>query len=220
MKEKPILFSGEMVQAILDGRKTQTRRVMKPQPAPGVLWGGMVNDEAATDLGDHLFLSDNGNDYFMPCPYGKPGDRLWVRETWAFIDGDGEEISGEGEVIYKADSDRGLSQAPERWRPSIHMPRWASRITLEVTGIRVERVQEISDVDCIAEGTEPICDDKRFCHGYPNDITPPDGSCEECSISPRGTFGFLWDSINGKRPGCLWDSNPWVFVIEFRTFGQ
>ena len=167
MKERPIIFSAEMVQAILDGRKTQTRRVMKvpPREINGV---GIV------------YESDK-------CPYGQPGNRLWVRETWAYWGS----IETPEAIIYRTDGDK----AGVRWRPSIYMPRKYSRITLEVTGVRVERVQDISHRDALAEGVS-------------YDVSQDDGA-------PVPRFQKLWDSINAKR-GYSWDKNPWVWVVEFK----
>lgn len=157
MKERPILFGSEMVRAILDGRKTQTRRVMKPQPdtthngepywhVGGLRVGHITNPESAR-------VGNNP----LKCPYGKPGDRLWVRETWQQVSrfGDGqlrtitEPDSCAGGLLYAATNKK---EEPPKWRPSIFMPRWASRITLEVTDVRVEGVQDISEEDAIAEG--------------------------------------------------------------------
>ena len=212
-KEHPILFSGAMVRAILDGRKTQTRRVVKPQP-----------DEVFERSGDVLLAwGEEARSVSVQCPYGAPGDLLWVRETHAYIwpapvdNGmvyDDEHPEGrpirrdECEVEYRADTGnaypgdwppedaRGNSEAP-KWSPSIFMPRWASRLTLRVTDVRVERLQSISEADAEAEGAEPI-------------LVPPDGgSCPFCE-----GFRRLWDSINAKR-GHGWDTNPWVWVVSF-----
>lgn len=182
VKERPILFSGPMVRAILEGRKTQTRRVKKPQPI---------------DLGVIHIVGQ------IKCPYGQPGDRLWVRETFCpdWCD----------EVIYRADDptgraarDAGYSHEP-KWKPSIFMPRWASRIDLEVVGIRAERLQEISEDDALAEGCEP---GGGACSG-PMDPVEYDG------YTASDEFAALWDSINAKR-GHSWESNPWVWVVEFK----
>ena len=175
MKVRPILFSGSMVRAILDGRKTMTRRVVKKQHIPFV----------ANILGGFL----DGNWKHNPFPYGRPGDRLWVRETFSY---------GANGYYFRSDV-----KQPETvkyaWKPSIHMPRVASRITLEVTGVRVERVQEITEDDAKAEGCDPLVES--------------DGSV---TCGRRKTvFAKLWDSINSKR-GFGWDKNPWVWVIEFK----
>jgi len=186
MKERPILFSGEMVRAIIDGRKTQTRRV--------------VNEAVA----------------FPPCPYGAPGDRLWVRETFASFRAEGQPVTPrdaryvvlrDGAQVY-AD---GKTYPPLaayaagafdaiKWRPSIHMPRWASRITLEVVSVRVERVQSITEEDARAEGVAVTA--PHLMHGA------------LASMSARENFAVLWDSINGKR--APWAVNPWVWRVEFR----
>lgn len=197
VKERPILFSGEMVRAILDGRKTQTRRVVNRKHLPFVesLLGGLLD----------------GKWNQRPMPYGRPGDRLWVREAHT--------ISNGGDAIYRVDypanaEARGLENIPPesevRWRPSIHMPRWASRITLEITDVRVERVRSISRDDAMAEGVErvpaPIMAAAwRDYRGGPADWV----------TDPVRSFSGLWDSINAGR-GYGWDTNPWVWVIEFR----
>lgn len=182
MKERPILFSGETVRAILEGRKTQTRRACKFR---------LGQDEVMTELRDGSLKRTE------ECsPYGKPGDRLWVRETWAKQEFHTQPLK----IRYRADHDdeAGL---PWSWKPSIHMPRWASRINLEITGIRVERVQDISEEDAEAEGVHG-CD---WGHGM-------DYGGKPCYCKP---FEALWDSINAKR-GYSWDSNPWVWVVEFK----
>ena len=140
---KPILFSGEMVRAILDGRKTQTRRVIKPQPSAGVRRSVFV-----------LSGLEDGHGRELRCPYGRPGDTLWVRETFGVIT---QPLTGEKSAIYKATHkpefpNEQLGFDGSKWRPSIFMPKWASRITLKVTAVRVERVQEISNDDAHAEG--------------------------------------------------------------------
>lgn len=177
MSEKPIIFSGAMVKAILDGRKHMTRRVMRPQP----------------------LITFN-------YPY-EVGMRLWVRETW-YCDTAGDK----GRCIYRADVDSEAIAEPHCWRPSIFMPRWASRITLEVTGVRAERLQNITEGDARAEGITDggclNCGNHEPC-GCGNPI--PDA---------RDAFIWLWDSINGKRPGCAWADNPFVWVIAFRRVEQ
>jgi hypothetical protein len=177
-----------MVRAILEGRKTMTRRVVKPQPT---LDHGLVFEGIA--LGKFGAVSDS----VIACPYGTIGDRLWVKETHhvrdaGYVDGTGRDI------VYKADDE----DFPYGWTPSIHMPRWASRINLEITGIRVERVQDISEEDARAEGL--WCKfDGQGC----------EGQCHKCSATAKEAFEALWDSINSKR--APWASNPWVWVIEF-----
>ena len=205
MKERPILFSSPMVRAILDGRKTQTRRVVKPQPESGhdgePYWHvGGYRAWQFRGIADPLRMGTNNP---LVCPYGQPGDRLWVRETM--------DVSYQGSAYYAADGaqigDRDeLGDLCERYGhpyffnelkgiPSIHMPRWASRITLEVTGVRVERLQDISEKDSKAEGALK----QRL-----DDLEPP--------THWRG-FKGVWESINGAGS---WDANPWVWVVEFR----
>lgn len=188
MKERPILFSGPMVRAILEGRKTQTRRIVR---GAALRW---LEDDGFTPE----FVSDPDN---RLCPHGKPGDRLWVRETWAIMSKSrqsawkGEAIPKhlmEGvELVYRADEDYG----PGIYRPSIHMPRWASRIDLEITDIRVERLQDITEEDAMAEGAYK---------------SPAAGNY-------RMGFGEIWESINGSGS---WTKNPWVWVIEFKRVGD
>ena len=194
MKEKPILFSTEMIRAILDGRKTQTRRVIKPQFSKLF---HIVNRTAI--LTNRIFRKSN---QFIYCPYGKVGNRLWVRETWRKRYSDASIENKEDGIQYKAD---GLVFIQPLWKPSIHMPRWASRITLEITNIRVERVQEISEDDAQAEGCGiyPEYNSMRYTFLY-----------SEGEVS-SANFRILWDSINAKR-GYPWKSNPYVWVIEFK----
>lgn len=154
VKEWPILFSAPMVRAILDGRKSQTRRVVKPQPEFEMAWASKGFDRQVATV-----LDKWGTEIAVhPCPYGQPGDRLWVRETWAkerhriIHTFKGEAPSRmEGDVFYRATTPDIYGLA---WRPSIHMPRWASRILLEIVDVRVERLQQISEEDAIAEGYE------------------------------------------------------------------
>jgi hypothetical protein len=187
-RERPILFSGPMVRAILDGRKTQTRRIIKPQP-----------------------VCEREGSYFLPkpCPYGRPGDRLWVRETWAPVCT--FDPSPETGALYRADPMYdGMEQFDWPWTPSIHMPRWASRITLEITGVRVERLNEISNSDCISEGLEPV-GPEAVCEGDGTKVQV--ARYGDCTSTARHLFSALWDSINGAGS---WAANPWVWVVEFR----
>lgn len=192
MKERPILFSGPMVRAILAGSKTQTRRVVMPRLVHGRKVGA------------------------LRCPYGVPGDGLWVREAWrARADQDPlapREIP-RGTVWYCATGNGHGDEEPSgcaggvgNKRPSIFMPRWASRITLEITDVRVQRLQEIGEDDAEAEGVG----DGVQSHGQNKD-----GAI--VLSSAVGRFRLLWDSINGKR--APWESNPWVWTITFRRLG-
>lgn len=190
MKERPILFSAPMVRAVLAGTKTQTRRIMRPQPEVGP--GGLVglHDKAL----EFWALESGESSWFVQgrSPFGAPGDRLWVRESFRMS------ASG-GEVHYPAslsDYDR-AEKGP--WKPSIHMPRAASRIDLEVTGIRVERLQDITEEDAQAEGAV----------AFPLD---PEGDCWTDG-KRRTAFEHLWGEINGWDS---WASNPWVWVVSFK----
>lgn len=197
MKEKPILFSGPMVRAILDGRKTQTRRVGKIQSPTYTELGFAVAKHATKgDIIQATYRAypDGGSARWALCefPYGYIGHRLWVKETFAKAEDDG----GHTWIQYQADnalviSPRDFPQGKVvGWRPSIHMFRWASRITLEITGVRVERLREISMADVLAEG---------------------------CILSTSKTepldYQNLWESINGAGS---WKNNPWVWVVEFK----
>jgi len=184
-KERPILFTGPMVRAILDGSKTQTRRLVKEwSPRPG---GGKMP-------ADVEYLADF-TCYRSSCPYGQPGDRLWVREAWSPHPQDASV------TFYRAtvEAEQGFPVWSGPWIPSIHMPRRASRITLEITGVRVERLQDITDDGAEDEGTRQwAADTQRDGNKWPNIVR---------------AFQGLWESING--PGS-WDQNPWVWVIEFK----
>lgn len=196
MADRPILMSAPMVRAILAGTKTQTRRVVKPQPR--ILAGELLcwKDDALTD--DQMAAR---------CPYGQPGDQLWLRETWARDDEDGAYFyradvgTRNGADDWQHNIDVGASGY--RWRPSIHMPRAASRITLEVTNVRVERLHDILCSDAEAEGI----------------VEQPGGgwgladSTHYHFTDPRASYWSLWEAING--PGSV-EANPWVWVVEFR----
>ena len=179
MKERPMLFSGEMVRAVLEDRKTKTRRVVK------------FDESGRVRLGKRCWHIEDPN-VILGCPYGQPGDRLWVREAWAKV-----RPFPVTECIYVyAESDNRTDYGGP-WKPSIHMPRLASRINLEVVSVRVERVQDITDEDVFSEGIEPFSN--RFYNLH----------------TDRDVFARLWDSINLKR-GYGWDANPLVWVIEFK----
>ena len=193
MKERPILFSGPMVLAIFEGRKTMTRRVIKPKP-----WEIMSpkHGDPKWPYGFKYFTGSDsqGEPFPMKCPYGQPSDRLWVRETFA------PRYFDNGKPAYRADwTGKAADLIPEpRWKPSIFMPHKLSSILLEVTAVRVERVQDISSRDSWNEGATCSC-------------TSPVPQC----AGNIEAFRSLWDSINAKR-GYGWDTNPWVWVVEFK----
>jgi hypothetical protein len=200
IKERPILFSGPMVCAILDGSKTQTRRVVKMPPDFEQFTH--LRSAQGAEAPKNTFIAywleygkeESGGTFFR-CPFGKPGERLWVRETWAAPHGfdawSPRDIPKGARIYYSATADlKGpFGVGGLRCRPSIFMPRWASRITLEIADVRVERLQSISDDDARAEGY--------------------DGS----HAFPREWFARLWERINGLGS---WKANPWVWVVEFR----
>ncbi len=219
MKERPILFTGPMVRAILEGRKTVTRRIAKPVKHPDL--GNIYAPGALVLEHEPQHVVDRA------CPYGQPGDRLWVRETWTDVN-----MCGAPALAYRADEDiRDLMEEPgflddrgafnyddprvkpypfacwyaeldqARWRPSIHMPRWASRILLEITSVRVERLQDISEEQAIAEGPPGLA------------FPAPPGSHWVTEDGRRRAFMRLWDDVNGAG---AWDANPWVWVVEFK----
>lgn len=207
MKARPILFSAEMVRAILDGRKSQTRRVVKLDSfyvEPDTVYPFQFRDKRGA-------WQETSLEYLLRhhCPYGEVGDRLWVRETWKC-----EELEPHGEdgVRYKADgafrmidntreaSEQWMdaNRGDGKWRPSIFMPLWASRITLQIMNVRVERLQEISEHDAEAEGISMSW-------------TLLDGT-----KTFLGEYELLWNQINGAG---AWQKNPWVWVIEFQKIG-
>lgn len=194
MKERPILFSAPMVRALLAGTKTQTRRIVKPQPQGG--WSS----------GDHGCSCD-ARENVGPCPYGKAGDRLWVKETWKAdqIWDDFRPLDiPEGEAILYTADEHATRIIPFGWgrgRPSIFMRRWMSRITLELTSVRVERLNDISEGAARDEG---CVFDGAYWHGH-------EGMA--AFHSSYGAYADLWESING--PGS-WATNPWVWVLSFR----
>ena len=198
MNEHPILFSTGMVKVIREGRKTQTRRIIKPQPdkdsIPTLMTqGGCVGFQ---EYFGHLNMP------MWCCPYGKPGDHLWVRETW-------QRCPECGRVVYKASSNQNGKVCPNcdewlgTWKPSIHMFREYSRITLEVVNVRVERLQDITEAGARAEGAEA----EKSHRVYP--------SSQAAWVSTyRSGFQTLWNHIN--ESGFGWDTNPWVWVVEFK----
>ncbi|MDN2486380.1 hypothetical protein MML63_12170 [Kosakonia sacchari] len=209
MKERPMMFNAEMVRAILDGRKTQTRRIMKVQPSEGfspmnmaletdykARWytPGIVDKHGYLQPAKHDVFGVASEDEGYTCPFGAVGDRIWVRETFGDC---GERL------VYRADTDDGAQCKVKRWTPSIHMPRWASRLTLDITGVRVERLKSISQEDAQAEGMELT--------GWRPTYSAPDSGGEVWT--PYDNFAQLWESIYGEES---WKANPWVWVIEFK----
>lgn len=211
MKERPMLFSGAMVRAILDGRKTQTRRVVKAigPDTRYVMTTGEIGLPAGAWREDGWLLPDIGPKF--KCPYGVPSDRLWVRETWQEIaHPDSKAFPCDHVTIYRADGEDQIIDGHKAeigpWKPSIFMSYPRSRINLEITGVRVERLQAISEADAIAEGLTKSEHDHGIYWGIQHaDVWERD---------PRDTFHRLWDSINGKS--VPWASNPWVWVLEFK----
>ncbi|MGK9171949.1 hypothetical protein KXR87_01745 [Yokenella regensburgei] len=198
MKERGMIFNSEMVRAILDGRKTQTRRIIKLSHEHG-----MKNPVVRGKNGEASY--EGCRLAAMLCTFGQPGDRLWVRETWAQAGAGAPELQ-----LYRANYPAHVpphyENAPPaedvRWTPSIHMPRWASRILLEITDVRVERLNDISQRDAIAEGappSHPSIDAVSQQFGYPD--------------FSRSWFGQTWQHIYGEES---WQANPWVWVIEFK----
>jgi hypothetical protein len=220
---RPILFQDAMIRAILAGTKTQTRRIVKPIPCydPTAQMSLVIASTNKKNIGKWFYsvLDAEGNtatargwttETVYTCPYGKVGDQLYVRERFHIIDR-GTDNGGAIRTLYypatnsdnqdfAADHPIHEMRSPKSY-PSIHMPRWASRITLEITAIRVERVQGITKTDAIAEGVP---------HGW---VDVPDG---QMLLDARAEFAILWDSINGKKKDCDWESNPFVWCLEFK----
>lgn len=199
MKERPITFTDAQVRGILAGRMTQTRRIAKPPPT------GVWN--------------------VARCPYGQPGDHLWVREAWKEVPPETLDLDV---VIHRPSTAPGRivvyrASGPEhlRWRPSIHMPRWASRLTLEIEGVRVERLQQITGEDARAEGIEPLGPIGCPCEGEADDPGLHLVGCRwgDIDIDPdeephRAAYRVFWVEVSGARHP--WAANPWVWVLEFR----
>lgn len=210
MKERPILMNGAMVRAILEGRKTQTRRIVK-----NVSGHPQLLRDGSTRIVDCIRDVDGGPSALMYapnnwecCPYGVPGDRLWIRETFCTVDdrehGGNLWYDYRATPRYSASHPAGWDNEPDhpdalKWTPSIHMPRAASRITLEIIGVRVERLNDISEIDAIAEGTPGG-------HGAIPRYT-------YAAATPVEQYRWLWESINGAGS---WNVNPWVWCIDFK----
>jgi len=205
MRERGIIFNAEMVRAVLEGRKTQTRRIMKVQPvSPELELSRIIESTRRTEDGKFFWREpgsfvNNRRSVLFSCPFGEVGDRLWVRETWAEAGGSAPELQ-----LYRANYPTHVPSKYEnvppaesiRWRPSIHMPRWASRIKLEITGVRVERLTALSDDDARNEGCPA-----QLPHN------------PEDEHQARTWFRGLWSEMYGEES---WQANPWVWVIEFR----
>ncbi|HCC6224998.1 hypothetical protein ACOQJR_11170 [Klebsiella pneumoniae] len=203
MTERGMIFNGEMVRALLDGRKTQTRRPIK--------W----KQTRFTEIGEREDGSkwpwsedaEHACDFWHPCPFGAVGDRIWVRETWAEAGASAPDLK-----LYRANYPEHVPSIYEnvppaeeiRWTPSIHMPRWASRILLEITDVRVERLNSIHDVDAMREGIQNLTTCSHADFGIPGVVN---------AQHPVRAFQLLWESIHGADS---WRANPWVWVIEFK----
>lgn len=210
MRERGITFNAEMVRAVLEGRKTQTRRIMKVQPESNQLGLLRITDSTKhSDIGKYHWAESNATgthtrSKLFSCPFGAVGDRLYVRETHSIRVEPSEYSPG---AAWYRESDIGRQwEGGIRWHPSIHMPRWASRITLEITGVRVERSQDITEQDAAAEGVPPAGD---LLPDYPDTYLTPKGDFATAEVA----FQRLWESIYGEES---WQANPWVWVIEFK----
>ncbi|MDE8557004.1 hypothetical protein [Pantoea vagans] len=236
MRERPIIFNADMVRAVLDGRKTQTRRIVNGVPSSHDFHGWVLSSTSAKDEGKACWAIGKSPLLNKPirvrCPFGEVGDRLWVRESFyehgrwqgGGYDPEDSYFVSDKKVLYPAD---GIQRPAERkredfWRsrPSIHMPRWASRITLEITGVRVERIQDINHDDSYAEGIHTEVWDQTvvaknyretdaFFQFWSEDM---DHYVEMDELYCQ-SFGSLWQSIYGDDS---WQANPWVWVIEFK----
>ncbi len=234
MKERPILMSAPMVQALLAGSKTQTRRVVKPQPRYDADWDGgsyyitLHKDRRALGLIASCKDPRNASLLLETCPYGQPGDVLYVREAWRKLP--------DGSTTYRA-SYTDQEAAAAKWKPGIHLPKSESRLWLKIVSVRVERLQDISEADAVAEGIEHVCDwptgehdgtsavTRALYRNYlstekstaadPYDIVATLAGVAEIAAQAwaRASYRSLWESING--PGS-WDENPWVWRVEFR----
>jgi len=212
-KETPIIFSTPMVQAILEGRKTMTRRILKVQPKDNQDWklSTMMSSSSREDkkhegklhwvvYNNKFSIKEYDERYFL-CPFGKVGDQLWVRECFQY------KLNDKTMVAYRADVHESAATVIS-WKPSIFMPKAAARIWLEITNIKVERLNEITEEDALCEGVE-FDDENKFWFDYSNPLS-------EC-YNPIQSFETLWMKINGED---AWDLNPWVWVIEFKRINK
>ena len=239
MKERPIPFSAPMVRAILNGTKTQTRRIMKPQPTVSedgwFSWNGHAPNSPYSAYATNHIDKESLRLFVGPSsPYGKPGDQLWVRERFQPLWADGFDWDSHIKPDYKTGFGYDISypathgivewidgddNITDRCRPSIHMPRWASRISLEILAVRVEQLNDISKADAEAEGIEginrPIGGDDY--ETYWRDYSLSDADADGWPYLRDGkqveSYKTLWEKINGKGS---WDENPWVWVVEFK----
>jgi hypothetical protein len=207
-KETGLMFKAPLVRAILEGRKIQTRRILKPQPAPnhphdgGTKWVLQRGLHVPVGSVGHLSVREKMG---LCCPMGKPGDRIYVRETWQHVNfplgpyQEGAPVFYRADYLHESDPDYADAERTIRrnWLPSIHMPKHAARIWLEITGVRVERLQQITEADCIAEGAPG---GHGSIPGYPYSATPLEH------------FRHIWESTGGD-----WAANPWVWLIDFKT---
>lgn len=209
-KERPIIMGAEEVRGILAGRKTVTRRALNPQPVVSKIDGGWNISGIPHFMGyPETHIQRDGR---FKCPYGLPGQMMWVREKWGYEVGQiwcpGPIPKGASEdvrIVYAADEE-GFDEDPAQWCSPLFLPRWASRLTLGIVSIRVERLQEITEGDAIAEGWPKASGDF-------DSPSPGNGG-------PFDWYRTLWDSLSGKKPGCAWSDNPFVWRIEFRRVEQ
>lgn len=213
VKERPILFSGPMVRALLDGRKTQTRRIVKPRRGSSLF---ALEDDGTPVWADSYIMDPGNAEWRMrDNPYGVPGDRLWVKETHAIVPRTAYAMSegvqqtlrpddNHDAAVYFADWER---SKPGRWRASIHMPRWASRLTLELTEVRVERLLDCSDADAQAEGLQWVTPG----------MWSVDRTLPIIGDDARQVYFELWDHINGDGAA---EANPWVWAVSFRVLSD
>jgi len=205
-----------MIQALLDGRKTQTRRVIKPQPNETSAQGKRILEvvdyfTGVPSLGKAYYWKEcgcwNSSEAFQ-CPYGKVGDLLWVKEPYGFHQACPYEEPKDTDIVYKADGFPSKLQYEQEWKPSIFMPKWASRLTLKITDIRAERVQDISEKDSRKEGVETFMQ-------YGSSAFKDYSGNHHAFFSAKESFETLWQSINGN-----WDDNPWVWKVEFEVINE
>ena len=227
VKERPIVFAAPMVRSILEGQKTVTRSPIKDQPPTGHKWRGWVVDSTNSKIVGKASFDEGGGPLshkpvYARCPYGKPGDRLWVRETFATLSpGDYEPVKparGYGQDIRYSATDplAGLCADTRgyKWRASVQMPRWASRILLEVTGIRVERLRSTEDIELLADLGDMLEDCDSVAGKEFSRIEHLQSAGAPLRMIPE-MYGFkaFWDDRNGAGS---FDANPWVWVVEFK----